>query len=49
MIDILGIITIDEGILGQAIVTLIIYGLFMLLTKPITNYNIKQVTKDKKP
>ena len=42
MIDILGIITIDKGILAQAIVTLTIYSLFMLFTKPITNYDIKQ-------
>ena len=41
MIDIL----IDEGVLGQAIVTLVIYGLFMLFTQPITNYNIKQGNK----
>ena len=39
----------NDGLIGQAIVTLVIYGLFMLFTKPITNYNIKQVTKDKKP
>ena len=32
----------NDGLIGQAIVTLIIYGLFMLLTKPITNYDIKQ-------
>jgi len=35
----------NDGLIGQAIVTLIIYGLFMLLTKPITNYNIKQESK----
>ena len=41
MIDMLN----SNGILGQAIVTLVIYGLFMLFTKPITNYNIKQGRK----
>ena len=35
----------NDGIIGQAIVTLVIYGLFMLLTKPTTNYNIKQESK----
>ena len=35
----------NDGIIGQAIVTLIIYGLFMLFTKPITNYDIKQESK----
>jgi len=32
----------NDGVIGQAIATLVIYGLFMLLTKPITNYDIKQ-------
>ena len=39
MIDIL----IDEGVLGQAIVTLVIYGLFMLFT----NFNNQQTGEKK--
>ena len=35
----------NDGIIGQAVVTLVIYGLFMLFTQPITNYNIKQESK----
>ena len=32
----------NDGVIGQAIVTLIIYGLFMLLTQPITDYDAKE-------